>query len=79
MRTVATIIACALSLTACESTRRAIGSLQGVAEKGIVVGTAAAGEDAAGPADAAAARPNLPASLGGDHENHVYTTPPKRG
>ena len=81
MRTLPAIAAIALLLTGCESTRRAIGSLQGVADKGIVVGTAAATEDAA-PASAAApgkTKGNLPASLGGDHENHAYTTPPKRG
>ena len=81
MRTLLTIIAAALLLTGCESTRRAIGSLQGIADKGIVVGNAAASEDTAPAATAppGSTKGNLPASLGGDHENHVYTTPPRRG
>ena len=74
------ILMTVLALAGCANVRTALGQYQGVADKGVVVGTAAESE-AAAPASGAgsgkAARQDLPATLGGDKEHHVYSSEPK--
>ncbi len=70
-----------LALAGCSNVREALGAYQKAADKGIGVETGAQAEASAAdepPSAPGAARRDLPASLGGDHENHVYATPPKR-
>jgi len=73
------ILMTVLALAGCANVRTALGQYQGVADKGVVVGTAAESEAAApsGAGPGNAARPDLPATLGGDKEHHVYSSEPK--
>ena len=70
-----------LALTGCSTARAALGEYQKAADKGVGIGTASEAEAAAAsaePAESGAARRDLPATLGGDAENRVYSAPPKR-